>query len=255
MKTQIIGKRFHHFPVLSSTNDKALALLAEGHPPEGTVVVADHQLAGRGQRGAVWEGAAGKNLFCSVILYPEFLGAEHSFVLSQAVAVAVALTIKQVASLPVRIKWPNDIMVHSQKVGGILIQNGFQGPVWKSCVVGIGLNVNQANIGRVVRNALSMFDLTGQEHDLKEILNDLVANLDKYYKQLKQGAFERIQSQYLKRLFLSAQSSRYQLSSGQVVIGEIIGVSPSGLLEMKIEGQLRRFDIKDIQWVGGQSLG
>ena len=249
MKTQIIGKRFHHFRALASTNDCALSILGQGLPLEGTVIVADCQYAGRGQRGAVWEGEDGKNLYFTVILYPDFLGIENAFALSQAVALGAMELIKRLVEIPVSIKWPNDIMAGLSKIGGILIQNGFQGSSWKYSVVGIGLNINQTGMADVVSGAISASDLTGVMFDLRRVRNELCECLEKQYNRLKGGEFQEIRSDYSNNLFLRNEESVFQLENGQIVSGTPIGVSNTGKLELLIDGHLREFAVKQIQLV------
>ena len=87
--TLFIGKVYYRFDELPSTNDRAAELLAKSKPPEGSVVRADSQSAGRGQFGSRWESAAGKNLTLSIILYPNWLEARAQFYLGMAVALGV----------------------------------------------------------------------------------------------------------------------------------------------------------------------
>ena len=87
--TLFIGKVYYRFDELPSTNDRAAELLAKSKPPEGTVVRADSQSAGRGQFGSRWESAAGKNLTLSIVLYPNWLEVSAQFYLSMAVALGV----------------------------------------------------------------------------------------------------------------------------------------------------------------------
>ncbi|MCB0545397.1 MAG: hypothetical protein KDC70_17850, partial [Saprospiraceae bacterium] len=91
--TLFIGKVYHRFDQLPSTNDHAAELIAKSTPPEGTVIRAASQTAGRGQFGSRWESAAGKNLTLSVILYPDWLEAGAQFHLSMATALALHDTV------------------------------------------------------------------------------------------------------------------------------------------------------------------
>lgn len=119
----------------ASTNDEAARLAAAG-APEGTVVVADRQTAGRGRLGRDWVAEPGTSLLCSWIVRPSY-APEHWPLLSLAAGVAV---VEAVASLGVRaeLKWPNDVVVGDRKLAGILAEAG-PGFV----VVGLGLNVRQ----------------------------------------------------------------------------------------------------------------
>ncbi len=173
--TLFIGKVYLRFDELSSTNDHAAELLAPEHPShtkskpaEGTVIRADSQSAGRGQFGSRWESAAGKNLTFSVILYPEWLEIEAQFYLSMAVALAVHNAVCEVyrGPLPVQIKWPNDLYLGDQKMGGILIQNSLSGARIQSSIIGIGLNVNQLHFDPDLPNPVSLASASGHAFDL-----------------------------------------------------------------------------------------
>ena len=113
----------------------------------GVAVMARDQSAGRGQRGTSWESAPGKNLTLSLLLKPEGVPAAKSFILSEAVAVAVAETVEAIVpDVNVSIKWPNDIYVGDLKLGGVLIENSLSASDIDHSIVGLGLNINQRNI-------------------------------------------------------------------------------------------------------------
>ena len=118
--TLFIGKVYHRFNELPSTNDWAAALLAKSTPPEGTVVRADTQTAGRDQFGSKWVSNPGENLLLSVILYPNWLLIKDQFYLSMAIALALY---DMTGDAGATVKWPNDLYLGNHKAAGILIQN------------------------------------------------------------------------------------------------------------------------------------
>jgi BirA family biotin operon repressor/biotin-[acetyl-CoA-carboxylase] ligase len=122
-----------HLRLTDSTNDRAGAL-AEGGAPNGTVITADEQSAGRGRRGRVWSAPPGGALLYSAILRP--LGPEQAL-LPLAVPVAVCEAVESLAPVACRIKWPNDVWIEERKVAGVLIEA--RPPKW--AVIGIGVNV------------------------------------------------------------------------------------------------------------------
>jgi BirA family biotin operon repressor/biotin-[acetyl-CoA-carboxylase] ligase len=127
------GHPRRHFRITDSTNERAREL-ALGGAPSGTVVTAAEQTAGRGRRGRVWTAPAGKALLCSAILRP--LGREHAL-LPLAVPLAICEAIELLAPLRCLVKWPNDVRIGENKVGGVLIEA--QPPDW--AVIGVGLNL------------------------------------------------------------------------------------------------------------------
>ena len=144
-KTLFVGQIIQYLPSCQSTNDEASALIAQADPVEGTIVVTDHQMAGRGQRGNQWEAQAGQNLTCSLVLKPTFLSANEQFWLNIAISLGIYDGLQPLLGEALRIKWPNDIYVGDQKAGGILVENILQGYSMAWSVVGLGINVNQSD--------------------------------------------------------------------------------------------------------------
>lgn len=132
----------HFHERLGSTSDEAKAM-AENGAPDGTVVVAREQTAGRGRLNRVWFSPPG-NLYMSVILRPAVApprAAEFGFVGAVAVAEAVESCLPGAATT--RLKWPNDVLVDGAKVGGVLLESRLDGQDVRWMVLGVGLNVLQ----------------------------------------------------------------------------------------------------------------
>ena len=110
---------------LDSTNRQA-ADLARAGAPEGVVVVADHQTAGRGRLGRVWDAPPGSSLLMTVLLRPA-LDAARLHLVTMAVALAAADACAEVAGFVPELKWPNDLVVQDRKLAGILAEAGFEG--------------------------------------------------------------------------------------------------------------------------------
>jgi BirA family biotin operon repressor/biotin-[acetyl-CoA-carboxylase] ligase len=141
--TLFIGQSLVFMPECHSTNDEALQLFKAGKGVEGSIVITSNQTAGRGQRTNTWESEPGKNLTFSILLTPHFLLAKDQFYLTVCISTALADYLKETFGETVKIKWPNDLIVQDKKVCGMLIENQLSGQQIQSCVVGIGLNVNQ----------------------------------------------------------------------------------------------------------------
>lgn len=129
------GNPRHHRRSIGSTNDLAGELAAAG-APQGTVVTAEEQVAGRGRQGRSWTAPAGKALLYSAIVRP--LEQRH-LVLPLAAPLAVAEAAEDVADVSCAIKWPNDVWIEGHKCAGVLIEARPQGG-W--AVIGVGLNVS-----------------------------------------------------------------------------------------------------------------
>lgn len=150
----------HHFEVLESTQDLAHQLAAEG-AEAGTAVVAVEQQAGRGTRGRGWSSARG-GLWLTVILRPSTAGAVEG--LSLRVGLEVAHCLERVAAspVPIRIKWPNDLMADDRKLGGILCEARWLGDAPGWIAVGIGINLTNQVPAELRASAVALAELGGQ---------------------------------------------------------------------------------------------
>ncbi len=132
-----IGKRLVYLPIVDSTNTFAMKIAREGSE-EGVVVLTDSQTAGKGRQGRRWVDVTGHNAISSTVLRPVFSPYLLVMIASLAVIDAIAETCGVVAS----IKWPNDILIGTSKVAGILIETSHDLAGRLVAVVGIGVNVN-----------------------------------------------------------------------------------------------------------------
>lgn len=132
---------------LDSTNAEALRRAVDG-APEGTVIVAEEQTAGRGRRGRSFFSPAGTGIYLSILVRPA-LPAERAHLLTCSAAVAVAEAIEACAGVDASIKWVNDVYCRGKKVAGILTEGSFdlEGGVLQHAVVGIGVNVRPPHAG------------------------------------------------------------------------------------------------------------
>lgn len=244
--TLIIGKKVIYLPTCHSTNDIAAEIVHAGLFAEGTVVITDNQVKGRGQRGTTWLANAGENLTFSVILTPGFLPVNDQFLLSQTVALAIrAYLASYIASA--QVKWPNDIFLNRKKACGILIENAIQGNRIAHSIIGMGVNINQLAFEN--NYATSLGNETGRLYILSEEFQKLAGFLDAYYLKLRSQA-QIIQEEYLQNLFGYNQEVKF-LYQGEVVNGTVTGVTPQGKICVKLAtaSEILEFGLKEIEWV------
>lgn len=254
--TLFVGKVYHRFEELASTNDYAADLLgtsatggeyAKSRPPEGTVVRADSQSAGRGQFGSRWESSAGQNLTLSIILYPNWLEIKDQFYLSMTVALALVDTARQyLGSMATAAKWPNDLYLGDQKAGGILIQNSLSGHVWQSAIIGIGLNVNQISFSEMSNSPTSLAFTAGQSFDLDAVAETLFECVERRYLHLKSGHRADIRQEYESCLFRRGETTDFQRPNGEVFQGVITGVQSDGRLCIETTRGQELFGLKEV---------
>ncbi len=178
----LIGREIIVREQTTSTND-SLWQLAKAGAPEGLVVFAEHQTGGRGQRGNVWESAAHKGLWFSILLRPD-IAVSESAQLTQWAAKMIAATIGNCCLCKATIKPPNDVFVANRKVAGVLVEMRAQFHAPHLAIVGIGVNVNHQShdFSPAVRDrAGSLAMLLGGSMDRTEFAITLLQNLDRSY--------------------------------------------------------------------------
>ncbi len=181
----LIGRQILVFEETDSTNDLA-ARAGDDSLPEGLVIFAESQRAGRGRLGRKWNAPPRQALLFSILLRPTAVPVARWSELTFCVALAVAETAEQFTGEPVRIKWPNDVLVGGRKIAGILLEaHHRQTPGF--VVVGIGLNVRQQ---------LSDFapELRERAGSLAMALDDPAVSLDRH--QVAASLLERLGIHY-----------------------------------------------------------
>jgi BirA family biotin operon repressor/biotin-[acetyl-CoA-carboxylase] ligase len=178
---------------VESTNDLALALAGDGEP-EGTVVLADLQRAGRGRRGRAWFSPPGAGLYASAILRPA-APPEGLPLVTIAAGVAAARAVRSVAALPVELKWPNDVVIGRpwRKLGGVLCEAAGSGSGIDAVVVGIGINLlHAAYPGDLASRATSIETELGRSIERPPVLVALLESLSSVVEWLHGGQHEVI---------------------------------------------------------------
>jgi BirA family biotin operon repressor/biotin-[acetyl-CoA-carboxylase] ligase len=140
LQTAFIGCQIEHHTQVASTNDIAIARGKVG-APEGTLIIAEHQTAGRGRYGRKWEAPPGKCLLVSVVLRHRLL--RDQVALPNLVgAIAIARALQTMHGLDARIKPPNDVRIKEKKVAGVLTELAYDAQHHPFFVLGFGVNVN-----------------------------------------------------------------------------------------------------------------
>jgi BirA family transcriptional regulator, biotin operon repressor / biotin---[acetyl-CoA-carboxylase] ligase len=244
--TLFLGKDIHFLTECHSTNDLALEKIRSKEIAEGSIVITDSQIRGRGQRGNRWWSEPRKNLTFSLVLQPYFLDTSEQFELNIIISLAVSEVLSDYLH-GIKIKWPNDLFHEEKgKLGGILIENLVNQRGIEFSIIGIGLNINQDM--RELPKASSFFSLTGMEWDRWEILKLIISKIEKYYIKLKNGDKSELRKFYLERLYKLDQWSSYD--DGEVFIGKIKGINKEGkLIIEKTEGSLNYYGHKEVKYL------
>jgi BirA family biotin operon repressor/biotin-[acetyl-CoA-carboxylase] ligase len=190
LTTAFVGRKMIYYRSIGSTNDVARELAAQG-APEGTLVIADEQTAGKGRLGRRWLAPSGTSLLISLLFRPD-LAAHQAQRLTMICSLAVVEAIEAVAGLTAAIKWPNDIMVQGKKAGGILTELGATGERLDYAVVGLGLNVNldfgtAETMEGLAATATSLSQELGREVSRLALLWRILENVESRYQRLEAG--------------------------------------------------------------------
>jgi BirA family biotin operon repressor/biotin-[acetyl-CoA-carboxylase] ligase len=244
-----VGQNLVTIPQVDSTNTFLKTLLSNSKPlPEGTVIMAESQYAGRGQQQNKWHSEPGKNLTFSILLTPAFLAATDQFDLNRVVSLGVYDALYPYLGDKLKIKWPNDIYYDDRKLGGILIETHIQGIYIKDAIIGIGLNINQENFEPGAGNAISLKQILHRDYDLKTILSEICGHIEAYYLNLRAGKFLVVRNTYLSRLYWLNQVKRFR-SNDQVFEGTIKNVKENGMLVVENNNGQQEFSLKQIEFL------
>jgi BirA family biotin operon repressor/biotin-[acetyl-CoA-carboxylase] ligase len=249
MDTLFIGQHLIQLDTVHSTNTYAMELLRDTKLSEGTIIQADNQTNGRGQRGNSWKVQPSMNLTFSLILYPVFLSPENHFYLSKSAALATHDALAEIINSSqhdIKIKWPNDILINENKIAGILIENTFRNERIQYSVIGIGLNVNQIGFEGLSRKATSIKEILHVESDKMKILNSFCKTFEARYLEIRSGKFEKIDADYKSNMYLLDTWHNFK-TDGKVIMAKIKDVDVKGNLITELKnGKNVGFEVKEI---------
>ncbi len=233
----------HLYQHIGSTNDQARQL-AEAGAPEGLLLVAEEQTAGRGRSGRRWQTPPGSALALSVVLRPA-LRAEHGARLTMLAGLAVCEAVEQLAGVRADLKWPNDVLLGGRKAGGILVESALNAESVEYAVIGIGLNVSWAPAPESVDfPATSVEAECGRTLDRVVLLRALLARLEARYAELLAPA---LFTDWRARLSMLGAPVELR-GETETLTGRAETVDPDGALVVRLDdGTVRRVLAGDVR--------
>jgi BirA family biotin operon repressor/biotin-[acetyl-CoA-carboxylase] ligase len=246
------ARRVHWLDATTSTNDVA-AHFAERGAPEGTVVAAESQTAGRGRMGRAWFSPPGAGLYVSIVLRPPGTVSAHrnpAALLTLASGVAIVEGVRAVTGLPAEIKWPNDVVIGKRKLAGILAESTAQGGVLHHVILGFGVNLQPAAYPPdVARRATSIEAETGRAADRAQLFAEILAALAERYADLQAGRFDAILTAW-RELAPSLPSSIVEWDSpAGLRRGRAEDIDTDGALLVRVEGRVERLIAGEVRWI------
>jgi BirA family transcriptional regulator, biotin operon repressor / biotin---[acetyl-CoA-carboxylase] ligase len=242
-QTLFVGKELVHLPTCQSTNDTMARMIQNQDLNEGLIVITEDQTHGKGQRGNIWKSRKGENLTFSLYLKPHFLDISQQFYLNACISLGIYHALYEYVSEAVKIKWPNDIFLYQNKMGGILIENNLRGSQIEHSIIGIGLNVNQKDFD--FPSATSLSNVIGQNIDKEELLVQLAKHIEAQFLKLKKLKLRELKEAYMEKLFGWREVRKFEDKKG-VFEGEITGIDEFGRLELWGRGKKIVYDLKEV---------
>jgi BirA family transcriptional regulator, biotin operon repressor / biotin---[acetyl-CoA-carboxylase] ligase len=235
LKGSLFGKRIHHFFKIDSTNRVALELGYAGEP-EGSVVLAEEQTAGRGRAGRSWHSERAAGIYATLLLRPK-LSPVQAPLLTMMAGLSARAAIADVTGLPVDLKWPNDLVVHGKKIGGILTEMHAEPSQVHFVIVGIGVNVNQEKFpAELAGIATSLRAETQRTQPRMEILVRLLREFESDYNRfIREGSASVVRR--FQEVSSYAQGKRVRVTNGaESYAGVTAGLTAEGLLRVERDG-------------------
>jgi len=229
LKTQLIGRDIAYQRETPSTQEIAKALASQG-VSEGTIVVAETQSKGRGRVGRQWSSPRG-GVYFSIILRPDMKPSE-ALRLPLVAGVAVAQAMKQETKLEPRLKWPNDIMLGSKKIGGILTEMNAEMDRLDWVIIGVGLNVNTSHKSfpaDVEETATSLMEVCGRIIPRVTLLQDILFEFESLYEELTRSGFEPVRDKWKTLSNTIGEKVVVSLPNGQIK-GTAVDIDADGAL-------------------------
>lgn len=239
------GTQIIRLTKVDSTNNFAANLILSGLGKQGTVILADEQSAGKGQRGNIWSAETGRNLLSTFLFYPDNLSVQNQVVLTWAMSLSAWETLAKI-NIEATIKWPNDILVGGKKIAGMLIENQLQGKEISVSIIGLGLNINQSNFQELA--ATSIINELGVEFEIDYFLELLIMEMNRNFELIQRSDFSTLKRKYSEHLFRLNVESTYSDLNGEFT-GKILGVNEQGQLLVFRNGSVVDYGIKEIKYL------
>ncbi|MBC1432989.1 biotin--[acetyl-CoA-carboxylase] ligase [Listeria welshimeri] len=227
LETKFIGQHIEIHESVSST--QIIAHQQIDTSPEGTVIVADEQTAGKGRLLRPWNSKKGEGIWMSVILKPQIpiqKVPQFTFIASLAITEAI----ENITKLEPRIKWPNDIYIGKRKICGVLTEMQAEAETIHAVIIGMGINVNQQVFPEEIKDKASSLKLElGESISRKVLLQEILASLEKYYELFLDKGFAPIKLLWETKAIPFGEKLTASTTKGKIY-GKVQGISDEGVL-------------------------
>jgi BirA family biotin operon repressor/biotin-[acetyl-CoA-carboxylase] ligase len=239
---------------VESTNNFAKEIINSKIIDDWTVIVANEQTNGRGQRDNNWISNPNENLTFSVIISPS-IKVDKQFYISKIISLALLNFVSKYTE-KASIKWPNDIYIDNKKIAGILIENVIQANKINKSIIGIGININQTIFDSKVPNPISLKQITteftssaelNKTYNLNEVLNLIIDEIYTMYKSINN--YNLIDDIYNKNLFRLNKKTKFKDENNNLFFATILNTDEFGRIELKTDTETKFFDFSEIKMI------
>ncbi len=232
LSTEALGHHFACHLEVGSTNDLAMEA-GLGGAPHGSLILAEHQTAGRGRCGRDWYSPVAVGLWFSILLRPS-LSADGAWMLTLGAGVAVAEAVEAMTGLHPDLMWPNDVLLEGRKLAGILTETRLDGPDVSFAVVGIGINVAQdvTDFPLDLRGSATSLNIVfGHPPERTVLLSRILERLESITRSMTP---ERIRALWKARSAILGRRISARSADGQVE-GIAEDLTPGGALSVRVD--------------------
>lgn len=233
LKNFLFSNNILVYKSLPSTNNILKELYKKG-APEGTVILAEEQTAGRGRMDRVWVSPPGKNILLSILLKPS-IEIKRIYTLTLALAVSVTDAVKEMTGLSAMIKWPNDIYLNNKKLGGILTEFGAKGSNADYVILGLGLNVNRCPGNEVMFSSTCLSRESGKDLPRNVLIAFILLTYNELYEKILSGGLDDFHKRCNEKSLVTGNNVSIN-SGGLTIRGRALGIDVDGALLVRVQG-------------------
>jgi BirA family biotin operon repressor/biotin-[acetyl-CoA-carboxylase] ligase len=234
LETSAFGKTIHYFETVESTQNLARAAAEEG-AAEGTLFLAEQQLSGRGRMGRNWVSPRGKGVWMSMVLRPS-VPIHFAPQLTLLTAVALCRSLKRITSLPIGIKWPNDLLIEGKKISGILLESAAEDERLRYVIAGIGISVNLEEDdypAELLEKATSLRISAGHKWIREDVIAEFLKEWEQLYFLYQEQGFSPIITLWEALSVSLGKPARLITPQGDIT-GIPIGLDESGAIRIEL---------------------
>ena len=233
LTTRTLGRSAHILTETPSTNTLGLTLATSGEP-HGTVILAEHQTAGKGRWGRSWISPPNKNIYCSLIVKDPRLQPHLTWV-PLVTGLALSEAIQRACSITTSLKWPNDLLIRHKKLGGILCESTSRGTTPVALIVGFGVNVNASLDdfpAGLQAASTSLLQESGRPCNRNTLLACMFNQLEKWYDQLASNDIKGVHAAYEAVCSTLGSDVRCTLTGSREIHGRATAIGKDGSLQV-----------------------